>query len=202
MTGVVALLSFASAEIVVRGGPQLQTEPLVGTSIVHVDLAVQHGTATEIISDPPGLDCIDGAGACSADLPAEHLTLTESHDAGTHFSGWAARFSSFSLPCYDTGPCSFDPPAHLQDLAIEARYSPWVTFGDINVPGKITSNPPASDCWQQSCHLIAAGPLKFFETPEPGHSFDYWQGTCADAGTAPECDLDVSGETYVQAMFQ
>lgn len=188
----------------VSSGAVESTLELEGTSQARVDLVLNHpGAGARVISDPAGIDCVGGpdGGSCDVDLPLGYVKLTETHDAGTDFSGWSG--GGWADACGTSQSCTLQI---FDQTTVDATYRPWILIANSISSGWISSQPPGLDCGgdpsHSSCEATLSGPVKLLAHPLSGHTFDHWLNACADAGTSTECDLTLAGAIDLDASFK
>jgi hypothetical protein len=149
------------------------------------------GTVT---SSPAGINCIDGAGTCSALFNhGTSVTLTATPAVGAVFTGWTGGCAGFGA-CVNTmtGP---------QSVNASFAYPVNITIANVTGgTGTVTSAPAGINCTSSCSNNFTCGStVTLTATPIIG-TFQGWTGGgCSGTGT---CTVNVNAVTNVTATFK
>ncbi len=180
----------------VRAEFEPATEPLT------IDLAGR-GTITATVG---GLDCVDGAGECSANVAYGTTTTVRAVAA----PGWQfARWNSANEACADAGagdcelrmadPITLDP-VFTQDLETLSVSFEGGGPGEVIATSSACGSDDCFDCPNGACSASFdyGATVTLTASPGSGSTFTGWSGLCPDLGP---CTVTMDQFTEVVATF-
>jgi len=138
--------------------------------------------------------CGTGGSTCSWSVPSGSvLTVLQTPDAGSVFSGWGGACSGTGISCTTelsddrSVSASWVDSTDTAELSVSVTGSGKVSGGGINCPSTCVSNQAVNS----SVTLSAS--------PSDGYVFTGWSGGCT--GTSPACTVTMTAATTVTATF-